>query len=124
VSGRDRARDLAVKVAEPVLAIDLMVAHGVPLPAVSFGPVGPAEVGEEWMVGVVNDCDLALGEWDVLHGSVTSLLLLMAAVTGGLSVGPGSRKGVRGRWALNGANKLSVQGGSVERKFSRNAEVG
>jgi hypothetical protein len=55
-----RRKDFAVKVAQAVLAIDFAMPNGVTLPSVTLGPVAPLELGEERIVGVVNENDLAL----------------------------------------------------------------
>jgi hypothetical protein len=60
---------LAVQVQQAVLPLDLDVPDGVALFAVAFGPVTPAKVGKQWMILVVNQDGLTLGEWDELHGS-------------------------------------------------------
>src|SRR4051812_13279335 len=55
-------QDLAVEVAESVLAIDLAMANSVALPAITFGPVAPLELGKKRKVAVVNESDLILRE--------------------------------------------------------------
>jgi hypothetical protein len=62
-----RGQDLAVQVAQAILAIYFSVSNGVTLPAITLRTVTPPELGQKWKVLVIDKSQLTLGECNLLH---------------------------------------------------------
>jgi hypothetical protein len=60
-------QDRPVQILKPIFAIDLMVPHGIALPAISLTPVAPSMPRDILEVLVVYECLLALGQRNLLH---------------------------------------------------------